>query len=132
MEKVARKGAEKEVPMLRLLGEVVRQELREFVVTAGMTALAAMLEGERTDACGPRYVHQVERRARRAGHAPGELVMGGRRVRVQRPRARTVDGEEVALPSWAAFSVEDPLHERALLGGRGKIRHAWTSESPPP
>jgi len=52
MEKVARKGAEKEVPMLRLLGEVVRQELREFVVTAGMTALAAMLEGERTDAAG--------------------------------------------------------------------------------
>lgn len=114
MEKVARKDAEKEVPMLHLLGEVVRQELREFVVTAGMTALAVMLEGERTDACGPRYVHQVERRARRAGHAPGELVMGGRRVRVKRPRARSVDGEEIALPSWAAFSVEDPLHERAL------------------
>jgi transposase-like protein len=41
-------------------------------------------------------------------------VLGGRRVRVDRPRARTVDGHEVALPSWVAFGAEDPLHERAV------------------
>ncbi len=50
----------------------------------------------------------------RGGHAIGELVMGGRRVRVKRPRARTVDGQEIVLPSWAEFSVEDSLHKRAL------------------
>jgi transposase-like protein len=35
-------------------------------------------------------------------------------VRVNRPRARTLDGREVALPSWRAFADEDPLYERAV------------------
>jgi transposase-like protein len=48
------------------------------------------------------------------GHAPGELVLGGRRVQVSRPRARTLDGQEVLLPSWAEFRREDPLTERAV------------------
>ena len=117
MKKSYSKWAEKEArSQLRLvaLKEVVRQELREFVVSAGMVALSELLEEERTEACGPRYRHQPGRKARRAGHVPGELVMGGRRVGVKRPRARSVDGCEVELPSWRQFSVEDPLHERAL------------------
>jgi len=117
MKKSYRKWAEKEMgSQLRLLGlkEMVRQELREFVVSAGMMTLSALLEDERTALCGPRYEHQSERSAHRAGHVPGELVMGGRRVSVKRPRVRSVDGSEVALPSWLQFSVEDPLHQRAL------------------
>ena len=113
----ARKSLEKEAgtqPRLVGLKERVRQELREFVVSAGMTALGALLEDERTAICGPRYTHQSERVARRGGHARGELVLGGRRVSVKRPRARGVDGREQALPSWTEFSVADPLHERAL------------------
>jgi len=117
MKKSYSKWAEREAgSQLRLvaLKEVVRQELREFVVSAGMVALSELLEEERTDVCGPRYRHQPGRKARRAGHVRGELVMGGRRVSVHRPRARTVDEREVELPSWKHFSVEDPLHERAL------------------
>src|SRR5215471_6598744 len=134
MGKIARKDAETEAPMLRVLGEVVWRELREFVVVAGMSALATMLEQERTEACGPRYEHQPEQRARRAGHAPGELVMGGRRVQVKRPRARTLDGSEVMLPSWAAFAAEDPLHERALtqmLVGVSTRRYSRSLEALP-
>lgn len=117
MKKSYKKWVEKETgSQLRLVGlkEMVRQELREFVVSAGMMALSTLLEDERTALCGPRYEHQSERSARRAGHVPGELVMGGRRVSVKRPRVRSVEGEEVGLPSWLQFSVEDPLHQRAL------------------
>src|SRR5262245_40086439 len=134
MKKTARKDVEREVPLALALGEVVRRELREFVVTAGMTALAALLETERTDVCGPRYAHQPERRARRAGHAQGELVLGGRRVGVRRPRARTLDGHEVALPSWTAFAADDPLHERALtqmLSGVSTRRYQCSLEGVP-
>jgi len=116
------------------LGEVVRQDLREFVVGAGMTALATLLEGERTVVCGPRYAHQADRRARRSGHAPGELVLGGRRVRVKRPRARTLDGTEVELPSWRVFADEDPLHNRAveqMLVGVSTRRYARSLEPLP-
>src|SRR5262249_55905921 len=94
--------------------DVVREDLRAFVVSAGMVALAEMLEREREEACGPRYAHLPGRNARRMGHAAGELVLGGRRVAVRRPRARTLDGQEVRLPSWDEFSRGDPLEERAL------------------
>jgi transposase-like protein len=92
----------------------MRRDLREFVIAAGAAALAAVLEEERTQAVGPRYKHMPARTARRAGSVQGELVMGGRRVQVRRPRARTLDGDEIQLPSWSAFSVHDPLEERAV------------------
>ena len=96
------------------LQNLVRGHLRDFVISAGAAALAAVLEQERTQLVGARYAHLPERNARRAVSAPGELVMGGRRVQVRRPRARTLDGHELPLPSWAAFGAEDPLHERAV------------------
>src|SRR6266542_5632017 len=70
----------------------LRRGLRDFVVEAGVQALDALLEDERTQLCGPRYRHDADRRAKRAGHASGELVMGGRGVRISRPRARSADG----------------------------------------
>src|SRR6267142_2038373 len=89
-------------------------ELRELVIHAGLRAVEMMLEAERTAICGAPYHRQEDRQAIRMGHAPGELVLGGRRVSVKRPRARTRTKEEVVLPSWKRFSAEDPLTERAV------------------
>src|SRR5216684_7164887 len=55
-----------------------------------------------------------ERRALRGGHVEGSLVLGGRRVKVQRPRARSIGGQELSLPSWQGWSARVPLDERAL------------------
>jgi putative transposase len=96
------------------LRDLVRANLREFVISAGAAALVAVLEEERTQLVGPRYAHLPARQAHRAGSAPGSLVMGGRRVQVRRPRARTLDGQEVQLPTWTTFGAEDPLYERAV------------------
>jgi transposase-like protein len=92
----------------------LRLGLREFIIDTGIEALHELLEKERTAVCGPRYARFAEKSASRAGHAPGELVMGGRRVSVKRPRARTRDGNEVQLPTFERFSAEDPLFERAV------------------
>jgi hypothetical protein len=81
------------------VGEALRTTLAEFVVGMGMRAVESLLEDERSLVCGPRYEHRPQRLAYRFGHAPGELVLGGRRVAVERPRARTMDGREVVLPS---------------------------------
>lgn len=40
-------------------------------------------------------------------------MLGGRRIRVTRPRARQA-GKELTIPAYAAFQAEDPLKERAL------------------
>ena len=93
---------------------MIGRDLREFVIDAGLLALEEVLERERTVVCGPRYGHQEKRAAYQGGHTVGELVMGGRRVRARRPRARGMNGHEVGLPSWTAYAAEDPLHERTL------------------
>jgi transposase-like protein len=78
-----------------------------------MKAVEGLLEQERSELCGPRYEHDARRAAWRAGHAPSELAMGGRRVSMPRPRVRTKKGE-VPLPSWERFAKEDPLSRRAV------------------
>jgi transposase-like protein len=96
------------------LEETIRGTLQDSVIALGFACALEVLEEERTRVCGPRYRHVADRRAHRDGHAPGTLVMGGRRVRVKRPRARTTAGDEVPMPSWAAWSAEDPLDARTI------------------
>lgn len=116
MKKVLKKEAVGEgyAELIQLgLPGVVRQGLREVIFDEGMRVVLDMLEAERTAICGPRYGQGPARRARRAGHVDGELVLGGRLVRARRPRVRDDEGE-VTLPSWAAFRERDPLNERAV------------------
>src|SRR5579863_3490073 len=112
-----RKGRRQEAPVAQLtLAAMVdaRATLHEAVVQAGMSVLEAMLEEDRTRLCGPRYEHDHDRRANRAGHTDGELAFGGRRIRLRRPRARSCDGEELTLPTWEYFADADPLTPRAV------------------
>lgn len=138
MSKNAKKKLSKKVPsspvlqMVVPLAEVVRMELREFVISKGMEALALMLEQDRVALCGPAH-SRGQGAARRAGGAPGRLVMGGRRVTVRRPRVRD-DGGEVELPSWRELADEDPLTERAteqMLIGVSTRKYARSLESLP-
>jgi transposase-like protein len=73
-----------------------------------------VLEAERVRFCGVRYQHQAQRQALRAGTVASSLVLGGRRVKVPRPRARSLDGHELVLPSWQAWSSRDPLDQRSV------------------
>ena len=79
-----------------------------------MSVLPAVLEQERETLCGVRYQHDAGRAASRAGYADGEVVLGGRRVSVKRPRVRSSKGQEIPLPSWEKFAAEDPLNARAV------------------
>ena len=93
-----------------------------------------MLEEERTTLCGPRYQHDRQRQALRAGSMPSSLSLGGRRVEVERPRARSIDGRELSLPSWRAWSARDPLEQRAMeqmLVGVSTRRYARSLEPLP-
>src|SRR5258708_9595420 len=99
--------------MLPLRG-LARAALWDTVVISGLAFVEEEMEAERAALCGPRYAHLAERQAQRSGHVPSSLVMGGRRVKVERPRARSVDGHELSLPSWQGGSARDPLDERAF------------------
>jgi putative transposase len=100
------------LPLVDLLVDT-RTELFELAVRAGLGVFTAMLEEDRTAICGPRYAHQPDRPASRAGTAPSEVVLGGRKVAIQRPRVRTADGE-VPLPTFQTMAGTDPLDRRVV------------------
>ena len=95
------------------LAEFVQRNLLSFVIAEGMKAFDEMLEQDRQQLCGPAHGKGPKGAPVRWGHAEGSLSMGGQRVTVSRPRVRH-DGEEVTLPSWAAFADDDPLDQRTL------------------
>jgi transposase-like protein len=101
------------LPFVDLLVDL-REGLRAMVTRAGLGVLSSMLEQDRIAAVGARYARVEARRAYRAGTVPGELVLGGRKVKVVRPRVRSVEGREVPLATYEAFRREDPLAEHVM------------------
>ena len=49
-----------------------------------------------------------------AGARAGKVTLGGRRILVPRLRARSIDGHELALPSFTYAAGRDPLDARTL------------------
>jgi len=100
------------LPLVELLVDT-RTELFELAMRSGLRVFTAMLEEDRTAICGPRYAHQPDRVASRAGTVASEVVLGGRKVAIQRPRVRTAAGE-VALPTFQMMAQTDPLDRRVV------------------
>ena len=100
------------LPLVDLLVDT-RSELLELVTRSGLKVLTTMLEEDRTALCGPRYAHEPERPASRAGTVRSEVVLGGRKVAIQRPRVRTAAGE-VPLPTFQTMAQRDPLDRRVV------------------
>ena len=82
---------------------VAQQGLLALSATVGLQVMATMLEEERTRVCGPIHAKLVDRTATRGGSTRSSVVLGGRKVPVDRPRARKVDGTgEVESETWTA------------------------------
>jgi putative transposase len=110
---------------------VAREGLLAMSVAAGMAVMQAMFEAEIAAACGPKGRHDQNRAAVRHGTGRGSVTLGGRKVAVTRPRARTVNGHEVPLSSYAHFAAEDVLTRvvmERMLAGVATRRHARTAE----
>jgi hypothetical protein len=103
------------------LGEMVgaaREGLLALSVSLGLGVLSKLLEEEVDEIVGSKGKWIRDRTAVRHGHEDGEVTLGGRRVQVKRPRARTVDGEsEVPLATYEHFASRDQLEGAALLKG---------------
>jgi putative transposase len=115
--RTARPGPQAESPLrhLPLVDLLVdtKTELLELALRSGLKVFTAMLEDDRTAICGPRYIHEPDRAASRAGTTQSEVVLGGRKVTIQRPRVRTAAGE-VALPTFQTMAATDPLDRRVV------------------
>ena len=101
-------------------------------VGVGLGVLAELLEEEVVEVVGPKGKHDPERKAVRHGHEAGEVTLGGRRIAIERPRARSADGRsEVRLASYGYFADRDPLSRSVLermLAGVSTRRYRRTQE----
>ena len=100
------------LPLVDLLVDT-KTELLELALRSGLKVFTTMLEEDRTAICGPRYAHEADRPASRAGTTRSEVVLGGRKVTIERPRVRTAAGE-VALPTFQTMAATDPLDRRVV------------------
>ena len=108
-----------------------REGLLAMSVAAGMAVMQALFEAEIAEVAGPKGKHDPDRAAVRHGSGRGSVTLGGRRVAVDRPRARTLDGHEVPLVSYTHFAAEDVLTRvvmERMLAGVATRRHARVAE----
>jgi putative transposase len=114
------------------LANAAKDGLLALSVGVGLGVLTELMEQEVDDVVGPKGQRDPDRVAVRHGHEAGAVTLGGRRVGVARPRARTADGErEVPLATYAHFADRDPLTRVVLeqmLAGVSTRRFARTRE----
>jgi putative transposase len=97
------------------LAGAAREGLLALAVGTGLGVLHSLLDTDVERLAGPKGRHNPDRGAVRHGTQPGKVTLGGRRVRVDRPRVRTADGAaELPLPTWQAFAATELLDQLTL------------------
>ena len=97
------------------LAGAAREGLLALAVGTGLQVLQTMLEEDVARLVGPKGRHNPARAAVRHGSEPGQVTLGGRRVRIRRPRVRSADGtRELPVPTYQAFAPTELLDQLAL------------------
>jgi transposase-like protein len=123
-------GFEASVALVDVAG-AVKDGLLGFCADVGLMVMAQMFDAEMTARVGPKHAKIADRAANWHGSTSGPVVLGGRQLSVKRPRGRTVEGEEVELDSWQAFSSRDLLDRltvERMLAGVATRRHVDVAE----
>jgi transposase-like protein len=93
----------------------VREGLLALAVGAGLQVMQQLMAADVVAACGPRGRHDPDRTATRHGSEAGSVTLGGRRVPVNRPRVRAVDGSgELPVPTYDLFTSTELLGRMAM------------------
>lgn len=110
----------------------MRDGLLAFSTAAGLVVMRQMLDAELAGIVGAKHAKLPgERVGNWHGTTTGQVVLGARKVSVERPRGRFVDGGEVELDTWATFASEDLLRQvvvERMLAGVATRRHVEVAE----
>ena len=99
-----RLALEAQLPMDELIAGA-RQDIEAFAAELGLTLIQRVMEAEIKQKVGPWGQQQTYRH----GHQPGYVVYGGRKVKLERPRLRSLEDQEVPLASYQAFQKDGKL-----------------------
>jgi transposase-like protein len=132
MKKDRRSEVQREAVASFKRGEL-RGRVMDFIVACGIDALQETFDESVRELCGQRHGRRAPDAPMRWGRQGGELVLGGRKVRVQRPRVRQA-GREMPVPAYLELQAEDPLQDRALeqmLAGFSTRKYSRSLETLP-
>ena len=105
------------LPMSEMLFDVA-QAIEQTASQAGLLMIKAMIDEEVEQLAGKRYRHQPNRQAIRWGRDEGHVIFAGRKVAMDKPRVRSVEGREVPLSRYNAFShprrMQQAVSQRVL------------------
>ena len=97
------------------LAGAAREGLLALAVGTGLQVLQTLMAEDVARLVGAKGRHNPDRTAVRHGTDPGQVTLGGRRVRIRRPRVRSADGTgELPVPTYQAFAATDLLGQLAL------------------
>src|SRR6266540_445326 len=102
------------VPSLETAWQDVDSSFERFCLTAGIGAIEQMLCEDAQQLAGAPHNRGAGRVGHRWGRTKGKIGFHGGKVAVHRPRVRSLDGYEVALPTWTAAQAEDWLGRWAM------------------
>ncbi len=91
-----------------------KEGLLGWVHDFGLRALDELMQDDAARIAGEKGKHRTDRTHHYWGSTKSELTFGGRRISVEKPRVRSKDGREAALPVLEAFRDRDPLSERVV------------------
>ena len=110
---VEQNGVQLFLPIAELLAGV-KGALEDLVIEAGLLVVKSLLDEEvEAFVGGARYAHLSDRRANRWGHEEGFIILGGRKIAIERPRVRR-DGREVELERYKLFQHEKRAEETVM------------------
>lgn len=114
------------------IAEAAQEGLLALSVGVGLGVVHRLMEAEVDEIVGPKGKHNPGREAKRHGHENGSMTLGGRRVRVKRPRVRSAnDASEMGLSTYEHFADRDPLTRAVMdrmLAGVSTRRYAGAGE----
>ena len=109
----------------------MRDGLLAFSAAAGLVVMRQMLDAELASIVGAKHAKLNDRVGNWHGTTKGAVVLGGRKVTVERSRGRYIAGGEVELATWEAFASEDLLRQvvvERMLAGVATRRHVDVAE----
>jgi transposase-like protein len=103
------------LPMSEMLFDVA-WAIEQTASQVGLLMMKAMIDEEVEQVAGERYRHQPKRQAVRWGHDEGHVIFAGRKMAMDRPRVRSIDGREIPLSRYHAFA--HPLRMQQAVSQR--------------
>ena len=127
--RTARPGTSREIQLSldrHELLNLMQDSLEALAVELGLLVATAILEEEVIRLCGTRYQRQPGRSHTRYGHQRGEVMIGGQKLPIERPRVRrAAGGGEVPLETYARLQSPDAFPQAVL---RRMVRGVSTRE----